>query len=91
MSDNTGTIAQVIGPVVDADFSKAGNLPKIYNALEIEYEVYGKPTKLVLKFNNTLETDGFELLRCHHQRDSSVVWILKTQVLPFLYQLEMKF
>ena len=42
MSDNTGTIAQVIGPVVDADFSKAASLPKIYDALEIEYEVYGK-------------------------------------------------
>ena len=54
MSDNTGTIAQVIGPVVDADFSKAGNLPKIYNALEIEYEVYGKPTKLVLEVQQHL-------------------------------------
>ena len=54
MSDNTGTIAQVIGPVVDADFSKAGNLPKIYDALEIEYEVYGKPTKLVLEVQQHL-------------------------------------
>ena len=54
MSDNTGTIAQVIGPVVDADFSKASNLPKIYNALEIEYEVYGKPTKLVLEVQQHL-------------------------------------
>ena len=54
MSDNTGTIAQVIGPVVDADFSKAANLPKIYDALEIEYEVYGKPTKLVLEVQQHL-------------------------------------
>ena len=54
MSDNTGTIAQVIGPVVDADFSKAGNLPKIYDALEIKYEVYGKPTKLVLEVQQHL-------------------------------------
>ncbi|MFP6874254.1 MAG: F0F1 ATP synthase subunit beta [Verrucomicrobiales bacterium] len=54
MSDNIGTIVQVIGPVIDADFSKAGSLPKIYNALEIEYEVYGKPTKLVLEVQQHL-------------------------------------
>jgi F-type H+-transporting ATPase subunit beta len=54
MSDNTGTIVQVIGPVVDADFSKADGLPKIYNALEIEYEVYGKPNKLTLEVQQHL-------------------------------------
>ena len=54
MSDNIGTIVQVIGPVIDADFSKAESLPKIYNALEIEYEVYGKPTKLVLEVQQHL-------------------------------------
>ena len=45
MSDNIGTIVQVIGPVVDVDFSESGKLPEIYNALEIEYELYGKPNK----------------------------------------------
>ena len=30
---NIGTIVQVIGPVIDADFSKADNLPKVYDAL----------------------------------------------------------
>ena len=54
MSDNTGTIVQVIGPVVDADFSKAESLPKIYNALEINYEVYGKPNKLILEVQQHL-------------------------------------
>ncbi len=54
MSDNIGTIVQVIGPVIDADFSKAGSLPKIYNALEIEYEVYGKPNKLILEVQQHL-------------------------------------
>ncbi|MCH2060244.1 MAG: F0F1 ATP synthase subunit beta [Verrucomicrobiales bacterium] len=54
MSDNIGTIVQVIGPVIDADFSKSESLPKIYNALEIEYEVYGKPTKLVLEVQQHL-------------------------------------
>jgi len=54
MSDNTGTIVQVIGPVVDADFSKSENLPKIYNALEINYEVYGKPNRLILEVQQHL-------------------------------------
>ncbi|MEE2966548.1 MAG: F0F1 ATP synthase subunit beta [Verrucomicrobiota bacterium] len=54
MSDKTGTIVQVIGPVVDADFSKAESLPKIYDALEINYEVYGKPNRLTLEVQQHL-------------------------------------
>ncbi len=46
---NNGTIVQVIGPVVDVDFSATGELPKIYDALEIEFEVNGKPNKLTLE------------------------------------------
>ena len=42
---NTGTIVQVIGPVVDADFSESGVLPGIYDALEINFEVDGSPAK----------------------------------------------
>jgi len=38
---NKGNIVQVIGPVVDVEFSEVKELPKIYNALEIEYEVNG--------------------------------------------------
>ena len=38
---NTGTIAQVIGPVVDVDFSASNLLPKIYEALEIQFNVNG--------------------------------------------------
>src|SRR3989344_7467671 len=42
---NKGKISQVIGPVVDVEFSadakamadKGGNLPAIYNALEIQH------------------------------------------------------
>src|SRR5215813_13049969 len=51
---NTGTIVQVIGPVVDVDFADAGGLPGIYNALEIEYEVNGNPTKLTLEVQHHL-------------------------------------
>jgi F-type H+/Na+-transporting ATPase subunit beta len=32
---NTGTIVQVIGPVVDVDFSQTNDLPGIYDALEV--------------------------------------------------------
>jgi F-type H+/Na+-transporting ATPase subunit beta len=42
---NTGTIVQVIGPVVDADFSETGVLPGIYDALEIDFEIPGSPAK----------------------------------------------
>jgi len=33
---NIGKIAQIIGPVVDVSFANGANLPKIYDALEIE-------------------------------------------------------
>jgi len=46
---NKVNIVQVIGPVVDVEFSDTKSLPKIYNALEIEYEVNGNPTKLTLE------------------------------------------
>ena len=50
---NKGTIVQVIGPVVDVDFS-ASTLPKIYEALEIEFTVEGVKTKLVLEVQQHL-------------------------------------
>ena len=50
---NTGTIVQVIGPVVDVDFS-AGKLPHIYEALEITFEVNNQKTKLVLEVQQHL-------------------------------------
>ena len=51
---NTGTIVQVIGPVVDVDFSAASALPAIYDALTLEYEVNGTPTKLTLEVQQFL-------------------------------------
>src|SRR5213079_777391 len=51
---NTGNIVQVIGPVVDVEFGESKELPKIYNALEIEYEVNGNPTKLTLEVQQHL-------------------------------------
>jgi F-type H+-transporting ATPase subunit beta len=42
---NTGTIVQVIGPVVDADFSESDAMPSIYDALEVDFELQGQPSK----------------------------------------------
>ena len=50
---NIGTVVQVIGPVVDVDFSGT-ELPKVYDALEIEFEVFGNKTKLVLEVQQHL-------------------------------------
>ena len=51
---NEGTIVQVIGPVIDADFSNAGQLPAIYNALEVTYDINGVATKLTLEVQQHL-------------------------------------
>src|SRR6187551_258393 len=51
---NTGNIVQVIGPVVDVEFPSGKGLPKIYNALEVDYEVNGNPTKLTLEVQQHL-------------------------------------
>jgi len=51
---NTGTIAQVIGAVVDADFSQADAMPDIFNALEVRYDLDGEKTKLVLEVEQHL-------------------------------------
>src|SRR6202042_3759255 len=42
---NTGTIVQVIGPVVDADFSESDAMPGIYDALEVDFELLGADSK----------------------------------------------
>ena len=45
---NKGKIVQVIGPVVDVEFP--GNLPGIYNALTVEYDLpFQGKTKLTLE------------------------------------------
>ena len=51
---NIGKIVQVIGPVVDVDFSASGKLPDIYNALEIHYEVGGKKSRLICEVQSHL-------------------------------------
>ncbi|MCX6982661.1 MAG: F0F1 ATP synthase subunit beta [Verrucomicrobia bacterium] len=51
---NQGNIVQIIGPVVDVDFSATGILPKIYEALEINFNANGVDTKLVLEVQQHL-------------------------------------
>ncbi len=51
---NIGNIVQVIGPVVDVDFSATGKLPEIYNALEISYDLGGKASRLVCEVQQHL-------------------------------------
>jgi len=49
---NTGTIVQVVGPVVDVAFNKS--LPKIYNALTVEFEAQKQSVKLTLEVQQHL-------------------------------------
>ncbi|MGC6425996.1 MAG: F0F1 ATP synthase subunit beta [Akkermansiaceae bacterium] len=51
---NQGTIVQIIGAVVDVDFSAAAKLPEIYNALEVNYTLFGEDIKLVLEVQQHL-------------------------------------
>jgi F-type H+-transporting ATPase subunit beta len=49
---NTGTIVQVVGPVVDVAFPDA--LPPISNALLVECQIAGQPAKLTLEVQQHL-------------------------------------
>lgn len=52
---NTGKIVQIIGPVVDVEFDpQQGELPAIYDALEINFVSNGQPTRLVLEVQQHL-------------------------------------
>ena len=46
---NIGIIVQVIGAVVDVDFSQAQEIPALYNALEVQFSLYGQEQKLTLE------------------------------------------
>ncbi|HVV00224.1 MAG TPA: F0F1 ATP synthase subunit beta [Verrucomicrobiae bacterium] len=49
---NKGKIVQVIGPVVDVEFP--GDLPAIYNALTVDFQVQGAQTRLTLEVQQHL-------------------------------------
>jgi F-type H+/Na+-transporting ATPase subunit beta len=50
---NTGTIVQVIGPVVDVEFDEA-RIPAIFQALTVDFTVEGKQTHLTLEIQQHL-------------------------------------
>ena len=50
---NKGIIVQVIGAVVDVRFAD-GNVPEIYQALEVNFQLRGKDTRLVLEVQQHL-------------------------------------
>ncbi len=52
--ENIGTIVQVIGPVVDVDFSGSVKMPHLLEALEIHFDVNGQSTRLVLEVQQHL-------------------------------------
>ena len=54
---NTGTIVQVIGPVVDVEFSGDAKMPSLLSALEVDYDLNGKKTSVVLEVQQHLGDD----------------------------------
>ena len=50
---NTGTIKQVVGPVVDVQFTSE-TVPEIYNALEIHFNVSGEEVRVVAEVQQHL-------------------------------------
>jgi F-type H+-transporting ATPase subunit beta len=51
---NEGKIIQIIGPVVDVQFGAVEQMPKIYDALEIDYAVNGASHHLVFEVQQHL-------------------------------------
>jgi F-type H+/Na+-transporting ATPase subunit beta len=49
---NTGRIVQVVGPVVDVEFPEP--LPRIYNALTVQYKAHDGPVRLTLEVQQHL-------------------------------------
>ncbi|MGF1655478.1 MAG: F0F1 ATP synthase subunit beta [Verrucomicrobiales bacterium] len=54
MSTHTGTIVQVIGAVVDVEFGDGQNLPKVYDALEVDHQGAGENNILTLEVQQHL-------------------------------------
>ena len=64
MSQVTGKVAQIIGPVVDVEFASGSELPKIYDSLEVN----NNGNKLILEVQshmgeNTVRTISMDSYR----------------------------
>ena len=51
---NEGKIVQIIGPVVDVDFASIDQMPRIFDALEVDYSVDGASRHLVFEVQQHL-------------------------------------
>lgn len=71
-----GIISQIMGPVVDIDFVREGDeayLPKIYEAIDVVYQMEGEEKRLVLEVAahlgdnrvRTIAMDMTEIGRAH--------------------------
>ncbi|MFA9197442.1 F0F1 ATP synthase subunit beta [bacterium] len=56
-ANNVGSIVQVIGPVVDVEFTGDAEMPPLLAALEVNFEVEGKKTRVVLEVQQHLGDD----------------------------------
>ena len=56
-ANNVGSIVQVIGPVVDVEFSGDASMPALLSALEVDFEVGGQKTSVVLEVQQHLGDD----------------------------------
>jgi F-type H+-transporting ATPase subunit beta len=56
-ANNVGSIVQVIGPVVDVEFTGNAEMPPLLAALEVNFEVEGKKTRVVLEVQQHLGDD----------------------------------
>ena len=68
---NEGKIVQIIGPVVDVDFETVEQMPKIYDALEVDYSVNGASHHLVFEVQQHLAKAWFGPSRCLRRKGSS--------------------
>ena len=73
-----GTITQVLGAVVDVQFP-ADKVPEIYNAIQIDYKVEGKATRLILEVQQHL---GNGLVRAVAMLHEGAVWLADNQSSP---------
>ncbi|HDQ25358.1 MAG TPA: F0F1 ATP synthase subunit beta [bacterium] len=67
---NTGKVVQVIGPIIDVEFSD-GKLPEIYNALKVkgDYVISGETRKIDLTVEVAMHT-GDNTVRCVAMRST---------------------
>ena len=72
---NKGKIVQIIGPVVDVEFSGDAQMPPLLSALQVDYEIEGKKTSVVLEVQPEYRNNPTQVWvrRCHPFVERSTV------------------